>query len=751
MKLKTFDFQKRAIKELFNYLKFNIQNNKQEQTFLLQAPTGSGKTIIMSQFVNNLKENLREDGLNKDFSYIWLSIGDGGLEAQSQDKFNKYASSIKTLSFEDLINNKELNKNEIAFINWEKIVNKSNKHGIESEGDKTNIKDVLFNTQVPIILMIDESHRSSHTKKAEKIKSFVSPFLTVNMTATPLKNMDYDYRVEISEKEVAEVGVIKKETLVNPIRESKEKKYGVRKTLLEEAIYKRRELKELYEDQGSNVNPLCIIQLENNNKKLKEDIIDILNLNGISTVNNRLAIWLSNEKVNKENLEELDNKVDFLIFKQAVATGWDCPRSQILVKFRTTKSESFEKQVIGRIFRMPELKFYPYEALNKAYIYTDDNEFLIKAQDTEFKVKETIESKLNYPKALDVKIPSEKVIKEKVRHDQDSLTSILIEKLKNKYKGIDLMWMATAYNKKQLEDSSLIDFNLGEDINTEVVSGGFDSVDQDETLDYSEKRNDLALSSDNIYYNYLNMLKEVDQNAKSSIKLLYENQYCKNYLDLDPNNIEDLEKIKKMYILNHKKYFKPLFTEIIKEYKNKYKRNQKVFKTTFEFPAKEKYDKDNKTIEEPEKYLYDKYIYNKNNMYKTETSFEKFLGENEKVIWWYKNKDQAEEAFSIVYELKEVKFNHYPDYIIKTDKGIGIFEVKHEDDDSLASKEKAIALKNYIKANIEVFYTNNHLHLFGGQVRELADTGSWKVFVGDEESFSEEITEECWKGIETIL
>jgi type III restriction enzyme len=117
LKLKTFDFQKRAINELFSYLEFSIKNDKKGKTFLLQAPTGSGKTIIMSQFVNNLKQNLNEKGLSKDFAYIWLSIGDGGLESQSQNKFDKYTSAMRTLSFEDLINNKKLNKNEIAFIN----------------------------------------------------------------------------------------------------------------------------------------------------------------------------------------------------------------------------------------------------------------------------------------------------------------------------------------------------------------------------------------------------------------------------------------------------------------------------------------------------------------------------------------------------------------------------------------------------------------------------------------------------------
>jgi type III restriction enzyme len=748
LNLKTFEFQERAIKEIVFQLSHFIEENIENQTILLQAPTGSGKTIIMSQFVDRLKENLKENGVSKNFAYIWFSIGDGELVNQSKNKFNKYAKGIKTLSFEELINNKELSQGEVAFVNWEKINSKSNNHGIESEGDKTNIKDVLYNTKVPIILIIDESHKNSHTKKAEKIKNIVSPFLTINMTATPLKGINYSHQIKIPENEVVAAGVIKKEALVNPINNNE--RYGVKRILLEEAIDKRKELKGLYKKYGSNINPLCIIQLENSNERMKKEIINILDDNGISISNNRLAIWLSNEKVNKENLEKLDSKIDFLLFKQAVATGWDCPRAQILVKFRTSKSENFEKQVIGRIFRMPELKFYPDERLNKAYIYTNDKQFVIDSKDEKFKIKETIEAKLKHSEVLDLKLPKEKVIAEKLMYNQDDLAAILNRKLNRNYKEINLKEKSFSHNIKELVENDSFNIDLKQDNTASLKSGGFDSL-SDKKLDYENSSKTIKKSNEDNYYDYLKKLKEIDQNARHDIRLLFENVFCSRYLDFDPNRVEDLTKIKKLYLFNHNNYFKPLFIEVLREYKRTKKLDKKVFKTTFEFPAKEKYDKENKTIEEPEKYLYDKYIYNKNNMYKTETSFERFLEESEKVVWWYKNKDQAEEAFSISYELKGVKFNHYPDYIIKTNNGIGIFEVKHEGDDSLASKKKAIALKNYIKANIEDFYTDNHLHLFGGQVRELADTGSWKVFVGAEESFSEEITEECWKRIETII
>lgn len=59
--------------------------------------------------------------------------------------------------------------------------------------------------------------------------------------------------------------------------------------------------------------------------------------------------------------------------KQAVATGWDCPRAKILVKLREGMGDVFTIQTIGRIRRMPEHKHYSNELLDYAYIYTFDD------------------------------------------------------------------------------------------------------------------------------------------------------------------------------------------------------------------------------------------------------------------------------------------------------------------------------------------------------------------------------------------
>ena len=102
----------------------------------------------------------------------------------------------------------------------------------------------------------------------------------------------------------------------------------------------------------------------------------------INVSNNTLAIWLSEDKSdNLANIEKNDSEVKALIFKQAIALGWDCPRAAVLVIFREMKSFTFTIQTVGRIMRMPEFRYYNNEELNRAYIFTNVDRVFIDEEE----------------------------------------------------------------------------------------------------------------------------------------------------------------------------------------------------------------------------------------------------------------------------------------------------------------------------------------------------------------------------------
>ena len=90
------------------------------------------------------------------------------------------------------------------------------------------------------------------------------------------------------------------------------------------------------------------------------------------------------QKLGKINVGEIHSKDSvthnnaepvFLLFKQALATGWDCPRAKVLVKLRENMSETFEIQTLGRLRRMPNAKHYGRDILDCSYLYTFDEDY----------------------------------------------------------------------------------------------------------------------------------------------------------------------------------------------------------------------------------------------------------------------------------------------------------------------------------------------------------------------------------------
>ena len=163
--------------------------------------------------------------------------------------------------------------------------------------------------------------------------------------------------------------MIKKEVLINPnLKDFYNLDFDTDEYILAQALQKQKELQELYKKSNSKIKPLVLVQLPSESKSTSEldqtklkRTIEILNTKfDINFENKKLAIWLDKDKTNKDLMDEENSPVEVLIFKQAIATGWDCPKAQILVMFRDIKTITFEIQTIGRILRMPEAKHYAY-------------------------------------------------------------------------------------------------------------------------------------------------------------------------------------------------------------------------------------------------------------------------------------------------------------------------------------------------------------------------------------------------------
>ena len=119
-----------------------------------------------------------------------------------------------------------------------------------------------------------------------------------------------------------------------------------------------------------------LIQFPNEQPETIAAVEQKLESMGYTYDNGMVSKWMSEDKKDlPDNLSENDAIPVFLLMKQAISTGWDCPRAKILVKLREGMSESFEIQTIGRIRRMPEAKHYEDDLLDFCYVYTFDEKY----------------------------------------------------------------------------------------------------------------------------------------------------------------------------------------------------------------------------------------------------------------------------------------------------------------------------------------------------------------------------------------
>jgi len=363
MSITLANFQLDAIRQLMEAM----VSDKRE--VVLKSCTGSGKTIILTHFMNQYARSY------SDAVFVWLTPGKGELENQSKKKMDKYIFGASTKELLDVMTS-GFSAGDFCFINWEKLTKKGN--NALKEGERANFIDWTERAHdegLRFVVVVDESHQNDTIKADEIIELFKTDKI-IRCSATP-KPYPSAFNIDVPEEDVIAEGLIKKVLVINEdfgqnISVDDQVSY-----LLEKAIEKQRVLRSELLQCDIRINPLIIVQLPNKSDLLLDGVERYFEKQGITYENGQLAVWMA-ERERKQNLEDIEApnaEPIAVIIKQAIATGWDCPRAYILVKLRDNMSETFEIQTIGRIRRMPEAKHYGNDLLDSCYLYTLDEKF----------------------------------------------------------------------------------------------------------------------------------------------------------------------------------------------------------------------------------------------------------------------------------------------------------------------------------------------------------------------------------------
>lgn len=678
-----FDFQKNAVQWLLDNSLPSFDTNPDNMTLILRAPTGSGKTIILLNYIDEYM-NLTYDNT----SFIWLSIGAGELEEQSKLKMDKFLPDRKSKTLYDALQT-GFEGNDVTFINWESVTKKDNR--ARRRGEVKNIKDRIADAHrnnIEFIVIIDEEHRNNTAKAQEFIDNF-SAKRVVRVSATTIEN-ERAKKYEVNEADVISSGLITSAMYVNDgvtddANLDMKSEYSY---LIDLAIKKRDEIQLEYEKLNKNIRPLVIIQFPDSSNYQIEEVEKLLEDRGYSYNNGFVSKWLSEEKINTNGIERNNGEPLFLLWKQALSTGWDCPRAKILVKLRDNMSDSFEIQTIGRIRRMPEAHHYENEILDNCFMYTFDEEWKEKA----LKDPNSFETKIVFIKneGKDLILTREVRDSSSNNFGEREVREILATYFSKKYKleiGSQLTLESKEENKKKMSANSWV---FGTKINRIYRKGKF--VQFSDLLSETPTQNGVTSREVSTHDNGRDMMHIInelhgiisisDSVIRSIMKtLLHKGQHRREDNILALGNREWYA-----FIINNRDKLKEAFREVkstkLEEYTfddrqldiwgGKYykERNFKIpLSEVYRFDSTRK-DLDNLEYEWNVYEGYQKNMVTDKTRSRVEQKFEDYCEKNIDIEWFYKNGDKGDKYFSIAYRTGFGQISlFYPDYILKSKSG----------------------------------------------------------------------------------
>ncbi len=403
MKYELFDFQKNAVNSLLKKMK-SMQHSYATDGSLtavsLTAPTGAGKTVISAAVAEGLF--FGNDAFSGDNRAVILWLSDSpSLNEQTMKRFEAAtdllngATAMEAIGPKFAKNHRKLEPNHVYFLNRQ-LLGKGKKLSNEAEGGRSFydvLNDTIEDNEIHLYLFIDEAHRGLGTGSDKGTsdnanKTIYSIIIdgqdginkpmpcVVGISATPerfnsamqgRKNRDMKAGVDVPVSAVKASGLIKDTIELRTPKKAADTKHQD----LTQACAKLADASKNWKEYCSNkgvlpvVIPLMVVQVEDN--------VTIDTLTSLCEQIHRVLPWLditdcfANVFGEHEDIitaickipyvkpDEVSEKTNIrvLFAKDAVSTGWDCPRAEVIYSRRKRTDPTYIAQLIGRMVRTP--------------------------------------------------------------------------------------------------------------------------------------------------------------------------------------------------------------------------------------------------------------------------------------------------------------------------------------------------------------------------------------------------------------
>lgn len=417
------DYQTDAVAEILETLGHARSDwhaeRKRRTSFALSSTTGSGKTVIAATVIESLLHGSDEFGVEADPSAVVLWVSkDPSLNEQTRSRFIECADRIPTsdlVLLDKTYSEESLQTGTVYFINPAKLGKKADfvRH---TESRQVTFWEILANTvndpDKTLYLVLDEAHEGMREASGDD-QTIVQKIINGNGSNPPVpivwgisatvkrfdeamskaEKFSKDPNVVIDPKDVQNSGLLKNALSLDIPDEDGD----FSTTMIRDATLDFVEVCEQWDrycdvEGVDPVVPLLVVQIPNraagerdSEKGRREEDDDIHT--ALETIRknwpdmpedcvahvlgDRARIDVGSYEIPRVAPQDVEHKqwIRVLVAKDAVSTGWDCPRAEVLVSLRPGQEDQYITQLLGRMVRTPLAQQTSVDRLNTASCY----------------------------------------------------------------------------------------------------------------------------------------------------------------------------------------------------------------------------------------------------------------------------------------------------------------------------------------------------------------------------------------------
>lgn len=353
---------------------------------LIEAPTGSGKTMMAGMIAEEFAREAK-------IVWFWFTPF-AGLVDQASIALKKQFGGLRVRDIQGDRLAMGTKSGDVFVSTWAAVAaNNEKARRLRRDGDLSLSLDSLIPSLrelgFHIGVVVDEAHHTfgSATEAVRFYTEVMQPEFTLLITATP-DDKDVDkfkrttgiaelHRITVSRQDAVDAGMIKAgiKSVAYLAPDDQKALVDFRMAALADAKAVHERIKQELQAAGINLMPLMLVQVATTEKD--DDVAQArAALMQLGFREDAIASYTSKEPSDDLLAVALDETKEVLIFKMAVALGFDAPRAFTLVSMRGARDTDFGIQVVGRILRVHRRlqgREVP-ELLRNGYVFLADAE-----------------------------------------------------------------------------------------------------------------------------------------------------------------------------------------------------------------------------------------------------------------------------------------------------------------------------------------------------------------------------------------